>query len=146
MFNLEHINLGRSVGSRAIALAVAFCLASMVILTSTSALADGGSGSGGSGSGSGGSGSNSGSGNSGKGGGDNGKGSARDAVSRGDALPISRILAAVRQGHPGDVVGVNLHRSGSSWVYDVKVLGQSGLVIVVRVDARSAATLSERGS
>ena len=110
-----------------------------------------GSGNSGSGSGDSGSGGNGGddggddAGNSGKGGGDSGKSNARDAIRRGEALPVNRIIASARQAHPGEVLALNLRKSGSSLVYDVKLLDKAGNVVVVRVDARTAVALTVRG-
>ena len=153
---IRHPNtLRRSNGLQLFALILATSLSSSVLLGSVIP-AHAGSGSGSSGSGSSGSsgssgngGGNSGSGEGGNGdgiGGDHGKGNARDAMKHGEVLPLSRILASVHQSQPGDVVGVNLHRSGSAWVYDVKVLGQNGQVVVVQVDARTAVNLGMGGS
>ena len=129
------------------------------LIAASPALADsgkgggsGGSGGGNSGSGNSGSGGSggadsggAGSGNSGNGGGDGGKSNARDAIRRGEAQPISRIIASAREAHPGDVLALNLHTLGSSLVYDVKLLDKSDNVVVVRVDARTGVALAVRG-
>ncbi len=162
--------LAIAMSRRSAVLTVAAIVAAMLIAAAP-ALADGGkggggggssgSGSGGSGSGGSGSGGNSGSGsgnsgsggddggddagNSGKGGGDSGKSNARDAIRRGEAQPVNRIIASARQAHPGEVLALNLRKSGSSLVYDVKLLDKAGNVVVVRVDARTAVALAVRG-
>ena len=154
--------LAIAMSRRSAVLTVAAIVAAMLIAAAP-ALADGGkggsggssgSGSGGSGGCSSGSGNGSGSGgddggddagNSGKGGGDSGKSNARDAIRRGEAQPVNRIIASARQAHPGEVLALNLRKSGSSLVYDVKLLDKAGNVVVVRVDARTAVALAVRG-
>jgi hypothetical protein len=135
--------------NRRATLAAVLAVLGMMALTAAPALADGGGGGGGSNSGSGNSGS--GSSNSGKGsdnsgkGGDSGKSDARDGVGHGDLQSVGRIIASARQAHPGQVLALNLRRSGSAMVYDVKILDRGGSVVVVRVDARTAVTLAVRG-
>ena len=148
--------LAIAMSRRSAVLTVAAIVAAMLIAAAP-ALADGGKGGGGGGSSGSGSGGNSGSGsgnsgsggddagNSGKGGGDSGKSNARDAIRRGEAQPVNRIIASARQAHPGEVLALNLRKSGSSLVYDVKLLDKAGNVVVVRVDARTAVALAVRG-
>jgi uncharacterized membrane protein YkoI len=64
---------------------------------------------------------------------------AREAVRRGEILPITRILPIVQQRVPGDVIEIELdsHDHGRRIEYEIKVLTASGRVIEVKVDART---------
>jgi uncharacterized membrane protein YkoI len=66
---------------------------------------------------------------------------AREALKRGEILPLSRILAVVATRVPGDVIDVELERKKGVWRYEVKVLTPSGVVKEVKLDARTAAVL-----
>jgi uncharacterized membrane protein YkoI len=63
---------------------------------------------------------------------------ARRAVERGEALPLSDILARVRSDLGGEVVGVSFERKRGRWVYEFKVIGTGGRLAEVYVDAASA--------
>ena len=124
---------------------------------------NGGSGSGGSGSGSGGSGSAGGpdggggsasSGGSGKTGGISSWGPdggnsvsgerrqsdqdrAREAVARGSALSLGKVVPTVHAAAPGKILDVGLDRAaGGGWVYAFTVLGEDGRYRSVTVDAQ----------
>lgn len=61
---------------------------------------------------------------------------ARQAVARGQALPLADILPTVREASPGEVLDVQLGRLPSGrLVYDVTVLARDGRYRTVRVDA-----------
>jgi hypothetical protein len=107
---------------------------------------DGGSGSSGSGSGNSGSGSddsdNSGSG-SGSGDddteGDDDWENATKAAERGDILPLQSVLSIALSNTPGKVIGVKLDHRGSSYVYHVKILSNTGRKVELSIDAQSKA-------
>lgn len=64
---------------------------------------------------------------------------AREALKRGEILPLSRILAVVGRTVPGDVIDVELERKDDGrWEYEVKVLTSTGRVREVKLDARTA--------
>jgi len=57
---------------------------------------------------------------------------AREALRRGEILPLSRILAVVGRTAPGDVIDVKLERKDDGrWEYEVKVLASTGRVRAV---------------
>jgi uncharacterized membrane protein YkoI len=66
---------------------------------------------------------------------------ARRAVERGEALPLLEILTRVRSQLGGEVVGVSFKRKRDGWVYEFKVIGSSGQLTEVYVDAASAEIL-----
>ena len=60
---------------------------------------------------------------------------ARRAVERGEARPLSEILARVRPDLGGDLAGVEFRRKSGKWVYEFRVLTGSGQMTEVYVDA-----------
>jgi uncharacterized membrane protein YkoI len=63
---------------------------------------------------------------------------AREAVRRGEILPLSRILAIAQVAVPGDVLKIRLVRHAEyGWRYRVRVLAASGQLRMVRMDART---------
>ena len=66
---------------------------------------------------------------------------AREAVERGEALPLVEILARVGPQLGGEVVGVSFEREHGRWVYEFKVVRPSGQLVEVYVDAASAQVL-----
>ena len=62
---------------------------------------------------------------------------AREALQRGDVLPITRILAVVATSVPGEIVEVKLETRRTPLSYEVKVLTPSGVVREVEIDART---------
>jgi uncharacterized membrane protein YkoI len=65
----------------------------------------------------------------------------REALQRGEALPLVRILAIAQQAVPGDVIEVELERKHDALIYEIKVLTQTGRVREVKVDARTGTVL-----
>jgi uncharacterized membrane protein YkoI len=66
---------------------------------------------------------------------------ARQAVERGEALPLVEILRRVRAELGGELVGVSFERKRDRWVYEFKVVGQGGQIAEVYVDAATAEIL-----
>jgi hypothetical protein len=63
---------------------------------------------------------------------------ARLAVERGEAQPLSDILAQVRPALGGEVVDVAFRRSGNRWLYEFRVIVPAGRMTEVYVDAATA--------
>ncbi len=63
------------------------------------------------------------------------------AVERGEARPLSEILAQVRPELGGEVAGVEFRRKSGRWVYEFRVLAADGQMTEVYVDAATAAVL-----
>jgi uncharacterized membrane protein YkoI len=62
---------------------------------------------------------------------------ARDAMLKGEAVPLARVLPLVGKAVPGPVLEVRVGRlPGGNMSYEVKVLGGDGAVRSVLVDAR----------
>jgi uncharacterized membrane protein YkoI len=66
----------------------------------------------------------------------------REALQRGEALPLARILAIAQQAVPGDVIAVELERKREVFVYEIKILTDGGRVREVTLDARTGAVLT----
>lgn len=60
---------------------------------------------------------------------------ARDASRSGKVRKLRDILSAVRGEYDGEVLDVSLRRSGSAYVYRVKMIDARGRMFTVRVDA-----------
>jgi uncharacterized membrane protein YkoI len=60
---------------------------------------------------------------------------AREALRRGEVLPLGRILAIANRAVPGDVVLVRLIRQDFGWRYRVRILTETGRLRLVRIDA-----------
>lgn len=71
--------------------------------------------------------------------------SARRAVEHGEALPLADILARVRPQLGGEVVGVAFERERGRWIYEFRVIGPSGRLAEVHVDATTGQVIA-RGS
>jgi len=70
---------------------------------------------------------------------------ARDAVRAGEILPLDAVLAAVGRQVDGRVVDVDLREQGNAYTYRVKVLTPEGRLVIVTVDAVTAAVIGVRG-
>lgn len=64
---------------------------------------------------------------------------AREALRRGEILPLTRILPIVQQRVPGNVIEIELddHDEGRRIEYEIKVLTPAGRVIEVKINART---------
>ena len=66
----------------------------------------------------------------------------REALQRGEVLPLAKILAIAQQHVPGDVIEVELENERSSLIYEIKVLTKSGRVREIEIDARTGAVVN----
>jgi uncharacterized membrane protein YkoI len=65
----------------------------------------------------------------------------REALRRGEVLPLVKILEIANQQVPGDVIEVELEDEKSALVYEIKILTSVGRVREVKIDARTGAVL-----
>lgn len=65
------------------------------------------------------------------------------AVERGDAMPLSIILAAVRKRYQGKILRIRLRGRPDNLQYRIRVLGPDNRLIDIRVNARTAQILSD---
>lgn len=67
---------------------------------------------------------------------------AREALRRGEILPLSRILPIAEAAAPGDILKIHLVRHEEyGWRYRVRVLTAEGRLRMVRIDARTGRIL-----
>lgn len=64
---------------------------------------------------------------------------ARQALQRGEVLPIARILELVAQHQPGDVIEVQLDERRGRLEYEIRILTPQGRVRELVLDARTGA-------
>ncbi len=65
----------------------------------------------------------------------------REALQRGEVLPLVKILAIASQQVPGDVIEVELENEQGTLIYEIKILTGNGRVREVKIDARSGAVV-----
>jgi uncharacterized membrane protein YkoI len=66
----------------------------------------------------------------------------RTAVSRGQVLPLPRIIAIAQGRVKGDMVKIEIEKENGVLIYEVKILTAKGRVREVELDARTGAILS----
>lgn len=69
---------------------------------------------------------------------------ARDALKRGDVLPLETVLALVRKAIPGEVAGVEIERTKSGWMYEIKVIAPDGAILEIEVNAKTGQLKQKR--
>jgi len=70
---------------------------------------------------------------------------AREAVEKGEALPLETVLAAVEKKVVGEIVGIEFEKDDGVWVYEFRVVDAAGHVIEVQADAKTAAIIRVEG-
>lgn len=65
----------------------------------------------------------------------------RDALQRGEVLPLVKILAIANEHVPGDVIEVELEEEKVGLVYEIKILTGNGRVREVKIDARTGTVI-----
>lgn len=69
--------------------------------------------------------------------------SIREALRRGEVLPLEKILDIAAMQVPGDVIEVELERrKDRTLIYEIKILTQSGRVREIKIDARTGVVLT----
>ena len=66
---------------------------------------------------------------------------ARQALEAGEILPLRTVLDKLARDTPGQVMEVELERSGERWIYEIKLLQAGGALIKLKVDARDATVI-----
>ena len=64
---------------------------------------------------------------------------ARDAVERGEILPLAEVLSRLQESHPGRVIEVELEYSHDILVYEVELVTSDGRLIEVDMNAATGA-------
>ncbi|MEB2845649.1 peptidase [Rhizobiales bacterium RZME27] len=65
----------------------------------------------------------------------------RDAVKRGDVLPLSVLQEKLRARYPGDIIRVELDDDEDRFTYEFKVLQANGRLYEIEMDAKDGAIL-----
>ena len=69
---------------------------------------------------------------------------ARAALASGEILPLSVILGKLEKDYPGQIIEVELEREKGQWMYEIKLLQKNGFRQKLKVDAKSAAVISNK--
>jgi uncharacterized membrane protein YkoI len=67
---------------------------------------------------------------------------AREALQRGEVMPIARILTLVAQYMPGDIIEIELDTQRGRLTYEIRVLTPAGRVGELTLDARTGELIS----
>lgn len=70
---------------------------------------------------------------------------ARAALEAGEIKPLAEIIAAIETRYSGRVIESELERERGIWVYEIKLLGPSGAVARIHVDAASGVVTATKG-
>lgn len=66
---------------------------------------------------------------------------AREALARGEIMPLSRILAVVEREVGGRVIEIDFDRDDGRYVYDIEVVSSDGRLVELKIDAATGAVL-----
>ncbi|MBB4347033.1 MULTISPECIES: PepSY domain-containing protein [Rhizobiaceae] len=65
----------------------------------------------------------------------------RDAVNRGEVMPLSALQEEVRRAFPGEIIRVKLDEDDGRFIYEFKVLRSNGRLVEIEMDARDGRVL-----
>ncbi|SFB46570.1 Peptidase propeptide and YPEB domain-containing protein [Rhizobium sp. NFR07] len=65
----------------------------------------------------------------------------RDAVSRGEVMPLSKLQDEVRRAFPGEIIKVELDEDDDRFIYEFKVLKANGRLVEIEMDAKDGRVL-----
>ncbi|MGE0279542.1 MAG: PepSY domain-containing protein [Rhizobiaceae bacterium] len=66
---------------------------------------------------------------------------AREALARGEILPLSRILAVVEQEVGGRIIEIDLDRDDGRYVYEVEAVSRDGRLVELSIGAATGTIL-----
>ena len=66
------------------------------------------------------------------------------AVRAGEVLPLTTILERVAKEQPGQVLEVELERKHDRWIYELKLIQDSGALVKLEIDARDGSVLKQK--
>jgi len=66
---------------------------------------------------------------------------ARDALARGDILPLSRILDVAKREAGGRVINVELDRDDGRFIYEIETIRPDGRMLELSIDAATGTIL-----
>ncbi len=65
----------------------------------------------------------------------------RDAVTRGEVMPLSALQDEVRRAFPGEIIRVELDEDDGRFIYEFKVLKPNGRLVEIEMDAKDGRVL-----
>lgn len=65
----------------------------------------------------------------------------RDAVNRGEVMPLSALQDEVRRAFPGEIIRVELDEDDGRFIYEFKVLKPNGRLVEIEMDAKDGRVL-----
>lgn len=65
----------------------------------------------------------------------------RDAVNRGEVMPLSALQDEVRRAFPGEIIRVKLDEDDGRFIYEFKVLKSNGRLVEIEMDAKDGRVL-----
>lgn len=65
----------------------------------------------------------------------------RDAVNRGEVMPLSALQDEVRRAFPGEIIRVKLDEDDGRFIYEFKVLKTNGRLVEIEMDAKDGRVL-----
>lgn len=68
----------------------------------------------------------------------------QDAVGRGEIRSLGPVREAVSREFGGEIIGIDIERRKSRWVYEFKIVDAGGRLLEVEVDARTARVVKVR--
>jgi len=72
---------------------------------------------------------------------------ARQALLRGDVLPLAQVIQQLDRQRPGgQVLEVELEHKGGRWIYEIKQIEAGGELVKIKLDAKTGDMLSKPGS
>lgn len=70
---------------------------------------------------------------------------ARQAVVRGDVLPLKQVMEHLERQRPGGhILEVELEQKGSGWIYEIKQLEPGGQLVKLKLNAKTGELLEAR--
>lgn len=70
---------------------------------------------------------------------------ARQALERGEVMPLEAVLAEVRRSVSGELVGIELEHEQGAWRYEIKIILPGGGLTELKVDARTGRIVRTKG-
>jgi len=70
---------------------------------------------------------------------------AREALQQGKILPLRSVLDIVEQSYPGQVVKVEFEEDDGEYLYEIRLLQDSGNLLKLKIDARDGRVLGVKG-
>jgi len=70
---------------------------------------------------------------------------AREAMEAGKILPLRTIIGKLDRDYPGQILEVELEHEDGQWVYEIKLLRDSGALIKLELDAGDGTLIGIKG-